>query len=286
MNQQGGFGKRGANSGKSALPNSARKAAGAVRRPVATAQAVGIDEGLRAFMLSVYNYMTAGMAVTGLTAFGTYALTVTTDATRAAMIEDGIPAQVTDTEYLTDLGMLLWGTPLFYVVAFGPLALLVFTSGIWRKAQPAVAMAVFMAVAVLIGISFSALALTYTNASLTQMFFATATGFGALSLWGYTTGKDLSGWGSFLCMGLFGLIALCIFNLFAGSNAIQFAICAMGMLIFSGFTAYDTQKIKESYSERMNSDELKQLAISGALDLYLDFVNLFRFMLYFFGQEE
>ena len=244
------------------------------------------DEGLRAFMLQVYNLMFCGLCVTALSAFATYALTVTGDPALAAVETDGLLVQITDTQYLTGLGLLLWGTPLSYVVCFGPLLLLIFCAPVFRGLNTTAALVVFGLVAVLVGVSFSALALVYTGGSITSVFFTTAAAFGGLSLVGYTTGRDLSGWGSFLWMGFFGLLAAVILNLFLQSDAIEFAICSIGVLVFAGFTVYDTQMIKEAYSERLGEKERKSLAISGALDLYLDFVNLFRFLLYFLGERE
>lgn len=287
MKQTNSFGKRGVPASERGCvnPYTGRVAQGSGYFMRGASHTSAVDEGLRAFMLAVYNYLFAGLTVTGLSALATYMLTVTTDPSKA-MTDEGYPLQITDTEYLTELGGLLWMTPLSYVVGFGPLAILLFTGNVWRDVDPGPAKAVFFAVAALIGVSFSALALTYTNGSIAQMFFATAAGFGALSLWGYTTGKDLSGWGSFLFTGLFSLIAAAILNVFMGSHALTFAICSAGILIFSAFTAYDTQMIKQAYSERMGSGQLQHLAIKGALDLYLDFVNLFRFLLYFFGEQE
>lgn len=246
----------------------------------------GVDEGLRAFMLSVYNLMMVGLAITGIVAWLVYTLTVTVNPAEAALWEDYTPIQITATEYLNDWGALLWLTPVSYLVCFGPLALLVFTAPMWRGLPPAIAMIVFVAVAAIIGVSFSGLALTYTNGSIAQMFFATASGFGALSLFGYTTRRDLSGWGCFLWMGLFSVIAAFILNFFLNAPALDFALSVIGVLVFSGFTAYDTQMIKEAYSDRLDKAEKDSIAISGALDLYLDFVNIFRFLLYLFGSEE
>lgn len=246
----------------------------------------GVDENLRAFMLSVYNIMAAGLAITGCVAFMTYWLTVTGDASTAALWDDGTPMQITGTEYLNDFGALLWTTPLQYVLMFGPLVIILLTSAMWRRLPAGAALAGFIVISVLIGVSFSGLALTYTNGSIAQMFFATSAGFGALSLFGYTTGKDLSGWGSFLWMGLFGVIAAMIGNIFWPSGALSFAISVIGVIVFSGFTAYDTQMIKQAYCDQMNAEDRNKLAISGALDLYLDFINLFRFLLALFGSRE
>ncbi len=246
----------------------------------------GVDEGLRTFMLSVYNLMALGLVVTGTIAWLTYSVTVTGTPSEAALWDDGFPIQITQTEYLNELGALLWVTPISYLVCFGPLLLLVFTAPMWRGLPPAAAMAIFVVVASLIGVSFSGLALTYTNGSIAQMFFATASGFGSLSLFGYTTKRDLSGWGSFLWMGLFSVLAAIIINIWLQAPALEFALSVIGVLVFAGFTAYDTQMIKEAYSDRLDETQTRSLAISGALDLYLDFVNMFRFLLAIFGAKE
>lgn len=246
----------------------------------------GVDENLRAFMLQVYNLMGAGLALTGVVAFLTYWLTVTTDPKAAALWDDGTALQITNTEYLNDLGALLWAAPLSFIVCFGPLFIILVTTPFWRRMSASLAYAAFFMIAALVGVSFSGLALTYTNGSIAQMFFATAAGFGGLSLYGYTTGKDLSGWGSFLWMGLFGVIAAVIANVFIGSDAVQFAISVIGVIVFAGFTAYDTQMIKQAYSDQMAQEDRSRLAISGALDLYLDFINMFRFLLALFGTRE
>ncbi len=248
--------------------------------------ATGIDESLRAFMVSVYNIMVLGLITTGSVAYLVYVITVTGDPSLAAYRDDGTLIQMTETEYLTELGAFLWAAPVSYAVCFGPLLVLVLTAPMWRNLGPSAAAIIFMTVAVLIGVSFSGLALTYTNSSIAQMFFATAAGFGGLSLYGYTTGKDLSGWGSFLWMGLFAVIGAIIINIFIGVPAMDFAISVIGAVVFAGFTAYDTQMIKEAYSNRFREDEARPLAISGALDLYLDFINMFRFLLALFGTEE
>ncbi len=243
------------------------------------------DESLRTFMLTMYNYMFMGLGITGVVAFLTYMLTITTDPSLAFSDEGGV-YQITDTEHLNGLGVLLWATPISYLVCFGPLALLILTCSMWRDMEPGAALAVFIGVATLIGVSFSGLALTYTNGSIAQMFFATAAGFGSLSLFGYTTKRDISGWSSFLWMGLFGVIAALIINWFTQSDMMEFVISVAGIIVFSGFTAYDTQMIKDAYSNRLDERTAKKLAITGALDLYLDFVNLFRFLLALLGQEE
>lgn len=248
--------------------------------------ALGIDEKLRAFMINVYNLMAGGLALTGIVAFLTYWMTVTGDPAQAAYWDDGEVMQITPTEYLNELGALLWATPVAYVLMFGPLAIILLTSAFWRRLSSGAALAGFLLVSTLIGVSFSGLALTYTNGSIAQMFFVTAAAFGSLSLFGYTTGKDLSGWGSFLWMGLFGIIAAMLANVFWPSSMLEFVFSVAGVIVFSGFTAYDTQMIKTAYTDQLSQEDSSKLAISGALDLYLDFINLFRFLLALFGSRE
>jgi uncharacterized protein len=245
-----------------------------------------IDEGLRDFMLRVYNMMGAGIAVTGIVSLVTYMMTVTNDPSLAAIWDDGTAMQITPTEYLNELGALLWMTPVSFLVCFGPLLIIMLTSRFWRHMSATAAFVVFFVIATLVGVSFSGLALTYTNGSIAQMFFATAAAFGGLSLYGYVTGKDLSGWGSFLWMGFFGIIAAVIVNIIYPSDALHFAISVIGVVVFSGFTAYDTQMIKQAYSANLDREDLNRLAVSGALDLYLDFINLFRFLLALFGSQD
>ena len=246
----------------------------------------GIDENLRAFMLQVYNLMAIGLAITGLAAFAAYWATVTSDPALAAKWDDGTAIAVTQSEYFTVLGADIWMSPRSYLICFGPLLIILFTTPFWRRLPSSLSLGAFFLIATLVGVSFSGLALTYTNGSIAQMFFATAAAFGGLSLFGYTTRKDLSGWGSFLWMGLFGVIAAVIFNIFYPSDALNFAIGVIGVIVFSGFTAYDTQMIKQAYSDQLNPEDRMRLAVSGALDLYLDFINLFRFLLALFGERE
>jgi uncharacterized protein len=246
----------------------------------------GVDENLRAFMLQVYNLMAAGLAITGLVAFATYWAAVTSDPALAALWDDGTAIQITSSEYLTELGADLWMSPLSFLVGFGPLFVIIFTTPFLRRLSSSFSLGAFLTIAALVGVSFSGLALTYTNGSIAQMFFATAAAFGGLSLYGYTTRKDLSGWGSFLWMGLFGIIAAVIFNIIYPSGALCFATSVIGVIVFSGFTAYDTQMIKQAYSDQLNPEDRMRLAVSGALDLYLDFINLFRFLLALIGSRE
>ena len=278
------FGVRGTEYSKRANPYTGRV------EPVGGAKgaytAGGVDEGLRAFMLSVYAYVGMGLALTGVVAFMTYSMTVTGDPAQAALWDDGAPVQITSTKYLNDLGVLLWLTEVSYLVCWGPLLVLIFLGGAFRNQSPAVTFPIFMVVAGLIGVSFSGLALVYTNTSIAQMFFATASVFGVLSIYGYTTRADLSGFGPLLWTGLFGVIGAVLFNYFMGSDMLSLAISVVGLIVFVGFTAYDTQMIKQAYSDRLATEEANKIAICAALDLYLDFVNLYRFLMSLFGQEE
>jgi FtsH-binding integral membrane protein len=251
-------------------------------RPTVAARAdagLAIDEGLRSYMLKVYNYMGIGLVVTGLVAYFGNALAMTADPAAAA-------AQLPNGEFLTQWGVLLYTTPLMWVVALSPLAfVLVLSFGI-NKLSVSTAQIVFWAFAAVMGLSLSSIFLVYTDASIAKVFFITAATFGAMSLWGYTTKRDLTGMGSFLMMGLIGLIIAMVVNIFLQSSMLEFAISAIGVLIFVGLTAYDTQRIKESYSASFGTDVLAKGAIMGALSLYLDFINLFMMLLRLFGNRE
>ena len=241
--------------------------------------AAAIDEGLRSYMLKVYNYMSVGLVVTGLVAYFANAAAVTTDPNAAA-------AQLANGELLTQWGVLLYTSPLMWVITFAPLAfVLVLSFGINRLSVPA-AQAIFWGFSALMGLSLSSIFLVYTDASIAKVFFITAATFGAMSLYGYTTKRDLTSIGNFLIMGLIGLIIASIVNIFMQSSMLEFAISIIGVLIFVGLTAYDTQKIKESYSASFGADVLAKGAIMGALNLYLDFINLFMMLLRLFGNRE
>lgn len=251
-------------------------------RPTVTMRsgtAAAIDEGLRAYMLKVYNYMGLGLVVTGLVAyFGNQMAIANSSATAAAQLQDGT--------LLTQWGVLLYTSPLMWVVALAPLAfVLVLSFGI-NKLSVGTAQLVFWAFAAVMGLSLSSIFLVYTGASIAKVFFITAAMFGAMSLWGYTTKRDLTGMGAFLMMGLIGIIIASIVNFFFNSGALAFGISIVGVLVFVGLTAYDTQKIKESYSESHGADVLAKGAIMGALSLYLDFINLFLMLLRLFGNRE
>lgn len=239
----------------------------------------GIDEGLRAYMLRVYNLMALGLVITGVAALGTVMLATTSDPSAAV-------ATLPNGKMLTGLGVALYGSPLRWVVMLAPLALVFFMSFRIDRMSVSAAQTTFWAYAALVGLSLSSIFLVFTSQSIVQTFFITAASFGALSLWGYTTKRDLTGMGSFLIMGLFGLIIAMIVNIFLASPAMQFAISAIGVLIFAGLTAYDTQKIKEMYWEGDDVLVAGRKAIMGALTLYLDFINLFTFLLQFMGNRE
>lgn len=241
--------------------------------------AAAIDEGLRSYMLRVYNYMGIGLVVTGLAAWFAATAAVTTDpATMVATLRDGT--------MVTQWGYLLYATPLQWVVMLAPLAfVMVLSFGINKLSVPA-AQATFWAFAAIMGVSLSSIFLVYTDASIAKVFFITAATFGAMSLYGYTTKRDLTAMGGFLMMGLIGLIIASVVNMFFYNGMLEFIISIVGVLIFVGLTAYDTQKIKEGYSESFGADVLAKGAIMGALNLYLDFINLFLMMLRLFGNRE
>ena len=235
-----------------------------------------IDEGLRAHMLRVYNYMGIGLLITGLVAFATYSLAVSTTPTEY---------QIADGLFLSSFGVALYTSALRWVVIFAPLALVFFISFRINRLSVGAAQLSFWAFAFLLGVSLSSIFLIYTSQSITQVFFISAAMFGAMSLFGYTTKRDLTQFGSFLIMGLIGVIIAMVVNIFLQSSALGFAISVLGVLIFVGLTAYDTQKIKNLYSANDDGTVAGRKAIMGALTLYLDFLNIFLFMLQLFGDR-
>lgn len=241
-------------------------------RGFGAARAEAIDAGLRAYMIRVYNYMAAGVALTGVVAWLTFNAAVVTDAA----------GSITG---LTPFGQTIFSGPLTIVLFLGTLGLVFFMSFRIGSLQPSTALMLFMAYAALLGLMLSSVFLAYTGASITRTFFISAASFGALSLYGYTTQRDLSPIGSFLIMGLFGLILAMLVNMFLKSSGLEFAISAIGVLIFAGLTAYDTQRIKEVYSANDDGTATGRKAVMGALTLYLDFINLFLFMLRFLGDR-
>jgi FtsH-binding integral membrane protein len=216
------------------------------------------DAGLRSYMLSVYNYMASGVLLTGIVALG--------------FASSGLAAEV----LMTPLRWLIILAPLGFVMAM--------SFGLNRMSQGTLQV-LFWAFAVAMGLSMSSIFLVYTGVSIAQTFFAVAAGFAGLSLWGYTTKRDLSGFGTFLIMGVIGLLVAMLINFFLQSPAMMLAISAIGVLLFAGLTAYDTQRIKSMYAYVAGSDMMGKVVIMGALSLYLDFINMFMFLLQFMGNR-
>jgi uncharacterized protein len=241
----------------------------AQRVGVGRAETGVIDQGLRDYMLRVYNYMAVGVGITGVVAYVAYAMAV----------------QSVDPLVLTGFGNAIFNSALKWVIIFAPLGLVFFISARIESMSLPAAQAAFWGFAALMGLSLSSIFLVYAHESIARVFFITAASFGALSLYGYTTQKDLSGWGSFLFMGLIGIILASLVNLFVGSTAMQFAISVIGVLVFAGLTAYDTQQIKEMYYAGDDGTVAGRKAVMGALRLYLDFINLFMMLLQLFGDR-
>jgi uncharacterized protein len=241
-------------------------------RGVGTDRAVAYDAGLRAHMIRVYNYMAGGVAITGVLAWLTFQMSVVQNSAGA----------ITS---LTPLGHALFGTPLMWVVMLIPLGLVFFMSFRIQTLQASTARTLFFIYAGLLGISLATIFMVYTTTSITRVFFISAAAFGALSLYGYTTQRNLDAMGSFLIMGLFGLIIASLVNIFLKSSGLDWALSVMGVLIFAGLTAWDTQKIKEMFSPMDDGTVAGRKAVMGALSLYLDFINMFLFMLRFFGDR-
>lgn len=217
------------------------------------------DAGLRKYMLSIYNYMTSGILLTGIVALMT--------------------AQ-------SGLAMTFASGPMMWLVALAPLAIVFAMSFGMNRFSKVTLQAMYWGFAVLMGLSLSTIFLVYTGGSIAVTFFATAAAFAGLSLFGYTTQKDLSGWGSFLIMGVVGLIVASLLNLWLQSPALMWAISAIGVLVFAGLTAYDTQKLKHIYADVRGTPFMDKVVIMGALNLYLDFINMFLFLLRFMGSRE
>ncbi len=224
-------------------------------------QSAAYDAGLRSYMLSVYNYMASGVLLTGVVAL----LFANSGYAQQIMMGPGL---------------------LKYLIIFSPLAfILALSFGINRMSTFA-AQATFWAFATVMGLSMSTIFLVYTGTSIAQTFFATSAAFVGLSLWGYTTKKDLSGFGTFLIMGVVGLLVAMILNIFLQSGALSLVISGIGVLLFAGLTAYDTQRIKSMYAHVAGTDMMGKTVIMGALSLYLDFVNMFQFLLSFLGSRD
>jgi uncharacterized protein len=241
---------------------------------------VSVDEGLRAYMIRVYNYMGMGLVLTGIVAFAFFTMAVTGDPSQAvAKLPNGL--------MLTALGKAIYASWLRWVIAFAPLIVVFVFAARVNQMSSASAQAVFWVFAALMGLSLSSIFVVYTGASITRIFFITAATFGAVSIYGYTTKRDLTQLGSFLFMGLIGIMIAGLVNIFVGSTALQFAISVLAVLIFTGLTAYDTQQLKDNYhSYASYGDEaVSKSAISGALSLYLDFINIFIALLQLFGDR-
>ena len=250
-------------------------------RAAGRVDAAAVDAGLRAYMLRIYNYMTIGLAITGFAAMGVYMAAVTADPSSAV-------AQVGKVS-LTSFGYAMFVSPLKWVFMLAPLAMVFAISFGINRLKPATAQMLFWAFSALMGISLSSIFLVYTHTSIVRVFFITAASFGALSLYGYTTKRDMTGMGSFLMMGLFGIIIASLVNLFIASSMLQFVVSVVGVLIFAGLTAYDTQRLKNDYiygAGSMGGEVAERAAITGALSRYLNFINLFTLLLQLLGQRD
>jgi FtsH-binding integral membrane protein len=217
------------------------------------------DAGLRSYMLSVYNYMASGVLLTGIVAL--------------LFASSGLAEQVLS-------------TPLRWVIMLAPLGFVMAMSFGLNRMSTATLQMLYWAFTVVMGLSMSSIFLVYTGTSIAQTFFAVSAAFAGLSLWGYTTKKDLSGMGTFLIMGVVGLLVAMVINIFLQSSTLAFAISGIGVLIFAGLTAYDTQKIKSMYAYVAGTDMMGKVVIMGALNLYLDFINMFTFLLSFMGNRD
>jgi uncharacterized protein len=238
-------------------------------------RAVAVDAGLRAYMLRVYNYMAAAVALTGVVAWLTYQM-----AGGSAIVVSS-----TGISGLTAFGQAIFNPIAMIVLLLGTLGLVMFISFRIHRLEFSTAWLLFMVYSALLGLTLSSIFLAYTGASITRVFFISAASFGALSLWGYTTQRDLSGFGSFLIMGVFGIIIASLVNLFLKSSGLDWMISIIGVGVFAGLTAYDTQRIKEMYDGMDDSNAAGRKAVMGALSLYLDFINLFMMLLRLVGDR-
>ncbi len=225
----------------------------------AGSEGVQIDEGLRSYMLRVYNYMASGLALTGIVAYATAS-------SESAM-------------------QMIFGTGLSWVVMLSPLAFILVLSFGVNRMKASTMQAVFWGFSAVMGLSMASIFIMYTGASVARVFFITSGTFAAMSLYGYTTKKDLSKFGSFLFMGLIGIIIASVVNMFIQSSVMQFVISVIGVIVFVGLTAYDTQKIKNIYAETDGSEVSTKKAVMGAVTLYLDFINLFMMLLRLLGDR-
>jgi FtsH-binding integral membrane protein len=247
-------------------------------RAAGRTDAAAVDAGLRAYMLRIYNYMSIGLAITGLAALGIYMVAVA-DGSSADAIRIG-------KLYLTPVGYQIYVGPLKWLFMLAPLAMVFAISAGINKFKPATTQLLFWVFSALMGISLSSIFLVYTHTSIVRVFFITAASFGALSLYGYTTKRDMTGMGSFLIMGLFGIIIASVVNIFVASSALQFVVSVVGVLVFAGLTACDTQRLKNYGYASQGGDVAERAAITGALSLYLNFINLFTLLLQLLGQRD
>jgi len=243
-----------------------------LNRSTTAKQTVVMDEGLRAYMLKVYNYMATGILLTGIIALLTFKMSVVTNDSGAIV-------------GLTQIGNALYLSGLKWVVMLAPLGVVFYMSFGIKKMSASKAQTTFWVFASLMGLSLSSILLIYTGLSVTRVFFICSATFGAMSIYGYTTKRDLTKLGSFLMMGLIGIIIASVVNIFLKSSMMYFVISILGVLIFVGLTAYDTQKIKNMYAASDTGELMGKKAVMGALTLYLDFINLFIMLLRLFGQR-
>jgi len=247
----------------------------AAARPGVGLDRAAIDAGLRAHMIRVYNYMAMGVALTGVVAWIAFQMAG----------GDAITVSPRGISGLTPFGQLIFSMPGQIVLFLGTLGLVMLISFRIHALQAGTALVLFMTYAGLLGVMLSSIFLVYTGVSITRVFFISAASFGALSLWGYTTQRDLSGMGSFLMMGVIGIMLAMLVNIFLKSTQLDFIISCIGVLCFAGLTAYDTQKIKEMYEVNDDGTVSGRKAVMGALSLYLDFINLFLFLLRLIGDR-
>ncbi len=243
-----------------------------------TMSAAQYDQGLRSYMLGIYNHMTIALAVSGLVAIGMFMLGTTTNPAEAVGRVAG--------QLITPFGRTIWFSPLKWLFVLAPLAFTLVLSFRWEKMSMGALLGTFYAFAAAMGVSLSTIFVVYKLGSIAQVFFITAASFGALSLFGYTTKKDLSAMGKFMMMGLFGLIIASIVNIFLKAPMLQFAINLIGVLVFAGLTAWDTQRLKEEYDVVAGDETLQaKWSLMGALTLYLNFINMFQMLLSLMGSR-
>jgi FtsH-binding integral membrane protein len=247
----------------------------AAQRGVGADRAVAIDQGLRAYMISVYNYMAMGVGFTGVVAWFTF----------QAAGGDAVVIRGGRILNATPFGELIFSFPAVIVLFLATLGLVFLINARIDRMQAGTALVLFMVFAGLFGLMMSSVFVQFTGVSITRVFFISAASFGALSLYGYTTKRNLSAFGSFLFMGLIGLLLAIVVNWFLKSPILHFVISAVGVLIFAGLTAWDTQRIKEMYDVNDDGTVSGRKAVMGALSLYLDFINLFMFLLQFLGDR-